>query len=71
MQTNSYRYNKAIKLRPDSGINGLYLAGQDIFTLGFTCALMSGILCANSVLGYGNIIDIFNKRDLLSDLSKK
>jgi len=71
MQTNSYRYNKAIELRPDSGIDGLYLAGQDICTLGFTGALMSGILCANSVLGYGSIFDIFNKRDLLSDLSKK
>lgn len=68
LQTNSYRYNKAIELRPDSGIEGLYLAGQDICTLGFTGALMSGILCANSVLGYGNIIDIITKRNLLDDL---
>lgn len=69
LQTNSYRYNKAIELRPETGIKGLYLAGQDICTLGFTGALMSGILCANSVLGYGNIIDIIMKRDLLKDLS--
>ena len=68
LQTNSYRYNKAIELRPDSGIKGLYLAGQDICTLGFTGALMSGILCANSVLGYGNIIDIITKRNLIDDL---
>jgi all-trans-retinol 13,14-reductase len=69
MDTNAYRYNKAIYLRPDSGIKGLYLAGQDICTLGFTGALMSGILCANSILGYGNILDIVTDRNLLTDLN--
>ena len=36
-------------LRPKTDINNLYLTGQDITTLGFTGAMMSGILTASEV----------------------
>ena len=46
----------------------LFLSGQDICTLGFTGALMGGVLTAHSVLGYGNIVDLLTNRNLISDL---
>lgn len=54
--------------RPESGLPGLYLTGQDVTTLGVTGALMSGILTAHSVLGYGSPIDVMSGRNLVEDL---
>lgn len=40
----------SMHLRPQSGIPGLYLTGQDILTAGFTGALTSGVLTASAIL---------------------
>ena len=56
-------------ITPRSTINGLFLTGQDITTLGFTGALASGILTASDMVGYGTLLDVFAKRNIVSDLS--
>lgn len=68
LDSTPYRYSKAMDLRPETQINNLYLTGQDICTLGFTGALMGGLLTAHSILGYGNILDIVTGRNLVNDL---
>lgn len=55
-------------LRPESCISNLYLTGCDITTLGFTGGLMSGLLTAHSVLGYGTLEDILTGRNLIQDI---
>lgn len=45
------------ELRPDVGIPGLYMTGQDVFFCGFCGALFGGVLCASAIL----------KRNLLKD----
>jgi len=55
-------------LRPATEINGLYLSGQDITTLGFTGALMSGVLTAHEIMGYGTLLDIIKGRNLINDI---
>ncbi len=62
------RFQSNDLLRPKTDINNLYLTGQDITTLGFTGAMMAGILTASEVLGYGNILDLINDRNLIKDL---
>jgi all-trans-retinol 13,14-reductase len=70
LDTTNYRYSVAHELRPETPIKNLYLTGQDICTLGFTGALMGGILTAHSILGYGSLIDILSGRNLIKDLIK-
>ena len=41
LDMNYYRLTKAVDIRPKTNINGLYLTGQDICSIGFTGALMS------------------------------
>jgi len=55
-------------LRPETDIPGLYLTGCDITTLGVTGGLMSGVLTAHAVSGYGNIIDILSNKNLIDDI---
>jgi len=55
-------------LLPKTDIPGFYLTGQDIATMGVMGAFASGILTAHSVLGYGNVLDVFSGRDLIKDL---
>jgi len=57
--------------RPKTSIDNLYLTGQDICTLGFTGAMMSGVLTANVVLKYDNIVDICLGNNVIKDLLKK
>ena len=57
-------------MRPETPIKNLYLTGQDICTLGFTGALMGGILTAHSILGYGSLMDLLSGRNLITDLIK-
>lgn len=45
-------------LRPEIGIPGLFLTGQDAFICGFVGAMMGGLLCASVVL----------RRNLMADL---
>ena len=47
-----------LELRPEIGIPGLYLTGQDIMLCGFTGAMYGGLLCASAIL----------KRNLMDDL---
>lgn len=68
LDSTPYRYTKAYDLCPDTKVKNLFLTGQDICTLGFTGALMGGVLTAHSVLGYGNIVDLLTNRNLISDL---
>ncbi len=44
---------KLKSLQPKSSIRGLYLAGQDIVTVGVGGALASGMLCATQILKFG------------------
>ena len=62
------RYKINDWLRPKTTISGLYLTGCDITTLGVTGGLMSGILTAHVVAGYGSIIDMVSGRNLIEDL---
>ena len=48
----------AARMRPETPIPGLYLTGQDIFTCGFSGAIMSGLMTSTAIL----------KRNLLRDL---
>lgn len=49
---------QASLLRPETGIEGLFLCGQDVMCSGFVPSMMSGLLCASAVL----------KTNLLNDL---
>ena len=68
MDANLSRFGDYPQLRPKTRIEGFYMTGQDITTLGFTGALMSGILTANTIEGYGTILDILKGRELTKDL---
>ena len=70
MDMNLYRLTKSIDLRPKTDINGLYLTGQDICTLGVTGAMMAGVLTANVVAGYDNLTDIIIGNNIVKDLQK-
>ena len=68
---NFYRLTQAVDLKPKTEINGLYLTGQDICTLGVTGAMMSGVLTANVIGGYDNMTDIVIGNNIVRDLSNK
>lgn len=68
LDSNASRYSEIDMLRPKTEIKNLYLTGQDICTLGFTGALMGGILTSHSILGYGTILDLITNRNLIKDL---
>ena len=69
LNSNSNRYSQLNHLNPKTDIKNLYLTGQDICTLGFTGALMGGLITAHSILGYGTILDIITNKNLIKDLS--
>mgnify|MGYP006094673403 CR=1 FL=1 len=65
-----YDNNDAARgLRPESGIPGLYLSGQDIITSGYAGALQAGMLAAFSILGYGFVDLVVFKRNLIDDIA--
>ena len=68
LNSNSNRYSQLNHLNPKTDIKNLYLTGQDICTLGFTGALMGGLITAHSILGYGTILDIITNKNLIHDL---
>lgn len=55
-------------LRPETDVNGLYLTGCDITTLGVTGGIMSGILTAHAVAGYGSILDMISGKNMIEDI---
>ena len=56
-------------LEPETGISGLYLTGKTVTIPGLHGALISGLLTASSILGYGTVLDAFRGRSLVKDLS--
>jgi len=68
LDMNYYRLTKAVELRPKTNIKGLYLTGQDICSLGVTGAMMAGVLTANVIEGYDNIIDIVLGNNIVKNL---
>ena len=68
LNTNKYRYLKANNLKPKTDVEGLYLTGQDVCTIGFTGALMAGVLTSYSILGYGTLLDLLIGRDFIKEL---
>jgi len=72
LDCNSARFDAqtGIHLEPRTGVEGLYLTGQDVCTLGFTGALMGGCLTASEILGYGTLSDLWFNRNLIDDLTK-
>ena len=68
LDSNCYRYNETKLLKPKTNIKNFYLTGQDICTLGFTGAMMGGLLTAHSILGYGTLMDLISERNLVNDL---
>ena len=70
LDSNAYRYSKGLDLKPETEIKNLYLTGQDVCTLGFTGALMGGVLTAHSILGYGTLLDLLTNRNLINDIIK-
>ena len=61
------RLNQTDMLRPKTLIDNFYLTGQDICTLGFTGAFMSGVLTSHSILGYGKLENIIFGKNIFKD----
>jgi len=57
-------------LVPKTPIPGLYLTGQDLVSAGWSGAFRAGILTAESILGYHEMIHLFAGRSLINDLIK-
>ena len=68
LEMNKYRAINCFDIRPKTPIKNLYLTGQDICTLGFTGALMSGVLTSNVMEEYDNLYDIYHSNNLVKDL---
>ena len=58
--TTRFSIESMARMRPDVGIPGLYLTGQDVLACGFSGAMFGGLFCAMSI----------TKRDLMTDLGK-
>ena len=65
---NKYRAVSSYNIRPKTSIKNFYLTGQDICTLGFTGALMSGVLTASVMENYDTIGDVYYSRNIVSEL---
>ena len=70
LDMNSYRLTEAMELKPETNIEGLYLTGQDVCVIGVTGAMMGGVLTANVIAGYNNIVDIVLGNNIVNDLHK-
>merc|ERR1711953_797142 len=58
--------NMVANLRPKTDIPGLYLTGQDVFSCGFTGAMISGAIAAQSILGRHVMVDLMKLNKKLS-----
>ncbi len=58
--TRRFSLEAIASMRPDIGIPGLFLTGQDILACGFSGAMHGGLLCAMSI----------TRRNLMDDLVK-
>jgi all-trans-retinol 13,14-reductase len=71
LDINKYRLLDGIGLRPKTSIDGLYLTGQDICTLGVAGALNAGVMTASVIMGYDNLVDIGLGNNIITDLQEK
>ena len=58
--TRRFSLHAMANMRPDLGIPGLFLTGQDVMACGFSGAMYGGLLCAMSI----------TRRNLMDDLIK-
>mgnify|MGYP001169140480 FL=1 len=68
LEMNKYRAVSSYNIRPKTSIKNFYLTGQDVCTLGFTGALMSGVLTASVMENYDTIGDVYYNRNIVSEL---
>ena len=68
LEMNEYRLLDAGIIRPKTTIPGLYLTGQDVCTLGFTGAMMGGVLTTNVILGYDTLWSILTNKNVIKDM---
>jgi len=61
------RFKEIDFLKPYTNIENLYLTGQDILSIGYTGAMMSGFLTANICLGY-NVLKLAVGIDCVKDI---
>jgi all-trans-retinol 13,14-reductase len=61
------RFRENDFLKPYTNIENLYLTGQDILSIGYTGAMMSGFLTANICLGY-NVLKLAAGIDCVKDI---
>ena len=47
-----------VELRPEIGVPGLFLTGQDVMSCGFAGAMYGGLLCASVVLKQNIMADL-------------
>ncbi|XP_074658852.1 all-trans-retinol 13,14-reductase-like [Tubulanus polymorphus] len=61
-----------MEMRPKTDIPGLYLCGQDVFTCGFSGAMVGGVLCAAQILNRNLFNDCMKfKNQLYPKTNKK
>jgi all-trans-retinol 13,14-reductase len=70
MDMNKYRLLEGSILRPRTNVSGLFLSGQDICTLGFTGAMMAGVLTASAILGYDSLWHLMRGKNIISNSHK-
>ena len=58
------------ELRPETPVSGLYLAGQDVFCVGFVGGLFGGVLCASAILKRNIPIELMKLRSIWKKMSK-
>ena len=67
--THRSRYGGALdNLRPQTNIDGLYVTGHDVGSVGIVGALNSGIMTAMSILSYTFWDLVVAKRNVIEDL---
>ena len=59
-----------MELRPETGVKGLFLTGQDVMVCGFSGAMFSGLLCASAILQRQLMADLINARKELKGKKK-
>ena len=66
--TKRYSPEMVMDVRPDIGIPGLYLTGEDLVSTGFLGAMFGGVLCASTLLKRNLLSDILNLREITKKL---
>ena len=63
--------NMVAKLRPKTDVPGLFLTGQDIFSCGFSPAMIAGAFAAQEILGRNVMGDLTTLHNKLTDVKLK